>query len=86
MAKAAKAIGLRDSKDSKDPKGTEEDNELKLSILPGTQACKTMVFRQDMYSLLYVSLVKPQYKMYCDLVRKTGQELPVDIEDDKEDK
>ena len=39
-----------------------------------------MTFREDMYSLLYVSLVKPQYKMYCDLVAKTGQPLPNDAD------
>ena len=33
---------------------------------------EAMTFRSDMYSLLYVSLVKPQYKMYCDLLVKTG--------------
>ena len=32
-----------------------------------------------MYSLLFVSLVKPQYKMYCDLVAQTGKKLPHDF-------
>ena len=31
-----------------------------------------MTFREDMYSLLYVSLVRPEYKIYCDLVAKHG--------------
>ena len=43
-----------------------------------------MTFREDMYSLLYVSLVKPQYKMYTDLVKKTGFEKPFDIDDQTE--
>ena len=33
-----------------------------------------------MYSLLFVSLVKPQYKMYCDIVHKTGAHFPEDYE------
>ena len=47
-------------------------------LLPTYQVDKPMTFREDMYSLLYVSLVKPQYKMYCDLVHKTGHALPYD--------
>ena len=47
-------------------------------IPPGRRADSAMRFREDMYSLLFVSLVKPQYKMYCDLVAKTGQPLPND--------
>ena len=39
-----------------------------------------MTFRDDMFSLLFISLVKPQYKMYCDLVDKTGQDVPDDLD------
>ena len=39
-----------------------------------------MTFREDMYSLFYISLVKPQYKLYCDLVAKTGEEMPYDYD------
>ena len=44
----------------------------------GTQAVK---LREDMYSLLFVSLVKPQFKKYCDLVDMTGQSVPFDAEE-----
>ena len=37
-----------------------------------------------MYSLLFVSLAKPQYKMYCDLVDRTGQRLPIDFAKESE--
>ena len=50
-------------------------------ILPGFQPDKVMTFREDMYCLLFVSLVKPQYKMYCDIVHKTGAAKPVDADD-----
>ena len=33
---------------------------------------KSLDLREDMYSLLYVSLVKPHYKKYCELVEETG--------------
>ena len=33
---------------------------------------KPVTFGEDLYSLLFVSLVRPQYKIYCDLVAKTG--------------
>ena len=39
-----------------------------------------MTFREDVYSLLYISLVKPQYKMYCDLVARTGDKKPFDLD------
>ena len=29
-----------------------------------------------MYSLLFATLVKPEYKTYCDLVAKTGKTMP----------
>ena len=38
-----------------------------------------MTFREDVYSLLYVSIVKPQYKMYCDIVARTGEKKPFDL-------
>ena len=38
-----------------------------------------MTFREDVYSLLYVSIVKPQYKMYCDIVARTGEKRPFDL-------
>ena len=38
-----------------------------------------------MYSLLFVSLAKPQYKMYCDLVAKTGKQLPKDFTEESEE-
>ena len=50
-------------------------------LLPTYQVDKPMTFREDMYSLLYVSLVKPQYKMYCDIVAKTGHTQPYDIDE-----
>ena len=40
----------------------------------------SLKLRQDIYSLMTVSLVKPQYKRYCDLVAKTGQALPNDFD------
>ena len=52
------------------------DNE----IMPGYAKDKPMTFREDLYCLLYISLVKPQYKMYCDLVAKTGDPLPEDLD------
>ena len=42
------------------------------NILTGYAIDKPMTFREDMYSLLFIHLVKPQYKKYCDLVAKTG--------------
>ena len=45
---------------------------------------KSLRLREDMYSLAFVSLVKPQYKMYCDLVDKTGEQLPYDANEDQE--
>jgi len=45
-----------------------------------------MTFREDMYSLLFMHLVKPQYKKYCDLVARTGQKLPHDYKTYKCDK
>ena len=58
---------------------TKGDDEVEEEdILPGYFVDKPMTFREDMYSLLYVSLVRPEYKMYCDLVAKTGKTLPYD--------
>ena len=61
---------------------TQEPNnnipEMPEGVLQGYQIDKPMTFREDLYSLLFVSLVKPQYKMYCDLVAKTGKKLPYD--------
>ena len=34
-----------------------------------------------MYSLLFVSFLKPQYKKYCDLVAETGNPLPYDADE-----
>ena len=43
---------------------------------------KPMKFGEDLFALLFVSLVRPQYKMYCDLVSKTGKLHPDELEDD----
>ena len=51
----------------------EEENE-KVWKLPSYKIRKKMTLREDMYSLLFVSLVKPQYKKYCDLVARTNRE------------
>ena len=40
-----------------------------------------MRLREDMYSLMYVSMVKPEYKKYCDLVAETGVPLPSDADE-----
>ena len=37
---------------------------------------KSLTLRADMYSLLFVTMVKPEYKTYCDLVAKTGKMMP----------
>ena len=41
------------------------------TLLPENLAETAMSFREDMFSLLFISLVKPQYKLYCDMVYKT---------------
>ena len=51
---------------------TKRLKDIQRTILSTREADKCMTFRADMFSLLYVSLVKPQYKMYCDLVASTG--------------
>ena len=38
-----------------------------------------MTFREDMYSLLFISLVRPQYKLYCEIVHRTNQQEPYDL-------
>ena len=48
-------------------------------ILQGYLKDKPMTFREDLYSLLFVSLVKPQYKMYCDILARTGEKMPFDL-------
>ena len=65
------------------PKKTSNSNkeEDETEILPGYAKDKPMTFREDLYCLLYVSLVKPQYKMYCDLVAKTGEAMPDDLDE-----
>ena len=47
--------------------------------MEGFSKDKPMTFREDVYSLLYVSIVKPQYKMYCDIVARTGEKKPFDL-------
>ena len=37
---------------------------------------KSLTLRADMYSLLFATMVKPEYKTYCDLVVKTGKTMP----------
>ena len=49
--------------------------------MPGYAKDKPMTFREDLYCLLYISLVKPQYKMYCDLVDRTGETMPQDLDE-----
>ena len=44
---------------------------MKDTILPENLAETAMTFREDMYSLLFISLVKPQYKLYCEIVHRT---------------
>ena len=44
----------------------------------GAGELKSLTLREDMYSMSFISFVKPQYKMYCDLVAKTGKPLPCD--------
>ena len=43
-----------------------------------------MRLKEDMYSLMYVSMVKPHYKKYCDLAHETGQAIPEDAEEPDE--
>ena len=40
-----------------------------------------MRLREDMYSLMFASMVKSQYKKYCDLAHETGVPLPVDADE-----
>ena len=63
--------------EEEEPKNMKE-NLVNENVLPSKRVDKPMRFREDMYSLLFVSLVKPQYKMYCDLVARTGDALPKD--------
>lgn len=44
----------------------------------GAGELKSLQLREDMYSMLFISFVKPQYKTYCDLVAKTGKPRPSD--------
>ena len=66
--------------------GVEDDFGLPIerkqtSILPESHMDHAMTFREDLFSLLFVSLVKPQYKMYCDLVHRTNQIVPYDYKE-----
>ena len=38
-----------------------------------------MTFREDMFSLLFISLVKPQYRLYCEMAYRTQQAQPYDL-------
>lgn len=52
---------------------------MKDTILPENYAETAMTFREDMFSLLFISLVKPQYKLYCEIVHRTKQQEPYDL-------
>ena len=73
-AERRKVVGTveKEAKVKKEKDSDEEQEENIPELLPGYAVDKPMTFREDMYSLLYVSLVKPQYKMYCDIVARTG--------------
>ena len=68
---------LTESQTKKKSEKEDPENE----IMPGYAKDKPMTFREDLYCLLYISLVKPQYKMYCDLVSKTGETMPQDLDE-----
>ena len=36
--------------------------------------------REDMYSLMFISMVRPQYQKYCELVYETGHKKPSDVD------
>ena len=59
---------------------TKRAEHMKSQQIPSHAMNSRLKLRQDIYSLLTVSLVKPQYKRYCDLVAKTGQVLPSDFD------
>ena len=58
---------------------TVKTKSMKDTILPENLAETAMTFREDMYSLLFISLVKPQYKLYCEIVHRTKQQEPYDL-------
>ena len=41
---------------------------------------RTLQLEENMFSLVYISTLRPEYKLYCDLVHKTKQTHP--LEDD----
>ena len=46
--------------------------------LKGYPIKKSLSLEESVHSLIYLSTLKPQYKIYCDLVEKTQQIHPCD--------
>ena len=46
----------------------------------GQNLGSTTPMREDMYSLMFISMVRPQYQKYCELVYETGHKEPSDVD------